>query len=162
MSARAAARLLSLGFTRVFRYTSGKVDWLANGLPVEGADAHIPRAGDIARRDVPTCGLTERVGEVKERIQKAAWDVCVVVHEDRVVLGLLRPETLKVDSQETVEQTMESGPRTYRLDAPLEKALKYMQKMAVDSVVVTTSDGKLFGLLKREDLAEARSLAGFA
>jgi len=147
-----------LGFTRVFRYTPGKKDWMANGLPIEGEDALVQRAGDFARLDVPTCSLTERIGEVKERIQKAGWDSCVVTYEDRVVLGLLRPEALNVNPQDTAEQAMESGTRTYRLNVPLEKPMQYMQKMVVDSVVVSTSDGKLFGVLKREDVEKA--LAG--
>ena len=33
MSDRAAWRLESLGFTRVYRYTPGKDGWLAMGLP---------------------------------------------------------------------------------------------------------------------------------
>lgn len=130
---------------------------MANGLPIEGEEAHVQRAGDLAHLDVPTCGLGERVGEVKERVQQAGWDTCVVVSEDRVVLGLLRPENLKVDPQETVEQSMENGPRTYRLDSPLDKPAQYMQKYVVTSVPVTTSDGKLFGLLKRDDLEETLS-----
>ncbi len=125
---------------------------MANGLPIEGKEAHIQRAGDFAHLDVPTCGLADRVGEVKERFQKAGWDSCVVVYEDNVVLGLLRPESLKVDPQDTAEQAMESGVRAYRLNAPLEKPMGYMQKMAVDSVLVTNSDGKLLGLLIREDV----------
>lgn len=77
--------------------------------------------------------------------------------EDRVVLGLLRLENLEVDPQATAEQAMESGPRTYRLDAPLEKTLQYMQKRGVGSVVVTNGDGQLFGLLKRDEVEEALS-----
>lgn len=38
MSARAAWRLEQLGFERVFRYTPGKADWAAAGLPMEGTD----------------------------------------------------------------------------------------------------------------------------
>jgi rhodanese-related sulfurtransferase len=36
MSPRAAARLATLGFTRVYDYAEGKVDWLAHGLPGRG------------------------------------------------------------------------------------------------------------------------------
>jgi signal-transduction protein with cAMP-binding, CBS, and nucleotidyltransferase domain len=152
LSARAAWRLISLGFTRVYRYTPGKKDWIANGLPIEGEKALKKRVGDLVRLDVPVCGLSDRVGDVKERIQKAGWDSCVVVYEDRVVLGLLRPEALEVDPQEAAEMAMENGTKTFRLDASIENAMEYMQKMGPDSVLVTTSDGKLFGLLKREDV----------
>ena len=50
---------------------------------------------------------------------------------------------------------MENGPRTYRLNATLEKTMQYMQKMGVDSVLVTNTDGNLFGLLKRDDVEKA-------
>jgi CBS domain-containing protein len=130
---------------------------MANGQPIEGKEAHIQRADKLARPDVPTCSPADRVGEVKERVQKAGWDSCVVVFEDRIALGLLRSEALEADPQNTAEQAMEIGPRTYRLDAPLEKAMQYMQNKGVDSVLVTNSDGKLFGMLKREDVEKALS-----
>ena len=60
MSARAAWRLESLGFTHVYRYTAGKMDWRASGLPIEGQFADEPCAKDIARRDVPTFLLLRR------------------------------------------------------------------------------------------------------
>ena len=44
---------------------NGELDWLAAGLPTEGLNAERPRAGDVARMDVPTCRLDEPVGEVR-------------------------------------------------------------------------------------------------
>ena len=35
MSPRAAWRLESLGFARVYDYVAGKADWMAAGLPTE-------------------------------------------------------------------------------------------------------------------------------
>ena len=35
MAPRAAARLESLGFEKVFEYRAGKLDWLAAGNPME-------------------------------------------------------------------------------------------------------------------------------
>ena len=46
----------------------GEVDWVAHNLPVEGERAEIPTAGLLARSDVVTCRLTDRVGDVRERI----------------------------------------------------------------------------------------------
>src|SRR5260370_26523396 len=90
MSARAAARLEKLGFRQVYRYEPGKADWFAAGLPREGKEAHTPRVADVARRDAPTCRIDERVGAVRDRVRAGGWDVCVVVDEHRVVLGLVR------------------------------------------------------------------------
>src|SRR5207245_7830164 len=99
MSARAAWRLESLGFVQVYRYTAGKADWLANGLPTEGQQANKTHVADLARRDVPTCHLADKIADVQARVQAAGWDVCVVVNEKRVVRGLLRQAALTSESK---------------------------------------------------------------
>jgi predicted transcriptional regulator len=144
-----------LGFSQVFRYTPGKVDWLANGWPVEGEVLKAPHAGDLAREDVFTCRLTDRVGAVRERLQAAGYEGGVVVNEEQIVLGLLRTEALTTANPETsVEQVMESGPRTYRLDSPLQKPAEYMRKHNLNNILVTTTAGKLVGLLYRQEVEQ--------
>src|SRR5712691_8179166 len=108
MSARAAARLETMGFANVFRYTAGKMDWFASGLPREGRTASHPRAGDVARRDVPTCRLRERVEDVARGAREAGWDLCVVVDDDRVVLELLEAVVLGGDPAAVAENVMRS------------------------------------------------------
>jgi len=152
MSARAAWRLISLGFAQVYRYKPGKIDWLANGLPVEGEEAGSPRVKDYARQDVPTCRLSDAIAQIRQRLQQTGADVCVVVNEERVVLGLLTADLLDGHPQRPAAEVMASAPRTYRLSASPEKALDYMRRNQVDNVLVTTTDGQLFGVLKREDL----------
>jgi rhodanese-related sulfurtransferase len=39
MSPRAVWRLEAMGFSRVYDYAVGKVDWMAAGLPTEGTNA---------------------------------------------------------------------------------------------------------------------------
>jgi rhodanese-related sulfurtransferase/CBS domain-containing protein len=153
-SARAAWRLSSLGFTQVFRYSGGKADWLANGLPVEGALARVSSAGDLADLDVPTCNLSERVGNIRDRVLKEGWNSCVVVNDQLVALGLLRGDDLNhADKQWTAEEAMVRDPQTYRLNASQDEVLEYFQTHRnIESVLITTTDGKLFGLLKREDI----------
>ncbi len=155
MSPRAAWRLESLGFGQVYDYTDGKLDWLAAGLPTEGTNAARPRAGDVARRDVPTCRLDERIGEVRQRVAAAGWNACVVVNEERVVLGLLRAEQLGKGSGEPVEQVMRPGPSTFRPHVPIEEMAHYMSHHDLASSPVTTSDGRLVGLLRVEDATRA-------
>ncbi len=152
MSARAAWRLESLGFSDVYRFTPGKADWLANGLPSEGKRAPLPRVGDLARRDVPTCHLEERIGDVRQRVRAAGWDRCIVVNERRIVLGRLRGHALDADPATPVDQVMEEGPTTYRLDRPAEETAKYLAERGVASVLITTSDGELVGVFFRDDV----------
>src|SRR5919198_6066526 len=94
MSPRAAWRLETLGFREVYDYAAGKQDWAAAGLSTEGKLAELPRAGDVARRDVPTCRLDESVKTIRERVRASGLEACVVVNEERVVFGILLEEEL--------------------------------------------------------------------
>jgi CBS domain-containing protein len=157
MSPRAAWRLETLGFPDVYDYIAGEADWLAFGLPVDGAQAELPRAGGLARRDVPRCRLSDTVGELRDRVQAAGWDLCVVVNGDDVVLGLLREKELGADPDLTAEQVMRSGPATYRPDTPASDAAERLKKRGVKGVLVTLSDGRLVGWLRSEDAERAAS-----
>jgi CBS domain-containing protein len=139
----------------VYDYGSGKQDWLAAGLPTEGRVASWPRAGTVARPDVPTCALDEGRGEVAERVRAAGWDVCVVVNEERVVLGLLRGEQLEGDPATPIEEAMRPGPSTFRPHVPIAEMARYMVEHDLPSTPITTGDGVLVGMLRREDAAEA-------
>ncbi len=151
MSPRAAWRLEGLGFSKVHDYAPSKVDWFAAGLPMEGGLASVPTVGEIARGDVPTCAPGEYVGEVRGRVRGAGWDRCVVVNEERVVLGLLREKDLASDPETTAEEAMRPGPTTVRPDTPAGKMVERLQKRGTASVMVTTPDGVLVGLMYRED-----------
>lgn len=89
----------------------GKVDWIARGLPTEGDRDGERRIGQRARRDVATCVLDERVGDVRSRVESSPYGFALVVADGDVVLGRLRR-----------------------------------------AAVVTTPDGTLVGLVRREDL----------
>ena len=157
MSNRAAWRLESLGFSQAYRYAAGKLDWFAFGLPMAGEFAAIPKAGDVVRRDVPICHLTDRLGEVYQRCQAIGWAVCLVVNEQKVVLGRLRREAWNANPDTLVENVMESGPTTFRPDNFLEPLVKRMREKKVGTVIITNSDGVLIGLLFRKDGEEQLS-----
>jgi predicted transcriptional regulator len=139
----------------VYDYVAGKLDWLAAGGPIEGTDAATPRAGEVARGDVPTCGLDERLGEVQERARAAGWDACVVVNQERVVLGLLRAKELDGDPDSRIEAAMRPGPSTFRPHVPIAEMAHYMVDHDTESSPITTSDGRLVGLLRRDDALRA-------
>ncbi len=155
MSPRAAARLETLGFTQVFDYAAGKADWTSSGLPPEGTAAGQSRAGDIARRDIPTCGLANRLGDARDRTQDADQNVCIVVDDHGVVLGRLRGDALRVDTEASIESVMEDGPTTIRADASLAEITERMRKRGVGSILVTDPEGRLLGILYRNE-AEKR------
>jgi len=135
----------------VYDYEAGKLDWLGAGLPIEGSFRGRPTAGTVARTGVPTCGLDESVGEVRARVHEAGWDACVVVNEERVVLGLLRAGELGGPDDRTAGQAMRPGPSTFRPHVPIQEMATFMAEHDVASAPVTTSDGRLAGLVLRED-----------
>ena len=151
MSSRAAWRLESLGFTEVYDYVPGEADWFAYGLPMEGVQAALPRVGQLARQDVPRCGLSEEVGAIRDRVKAAGWSVCAVVNDEDVVLGLLRERELAADPDTTAEHVMRSGPATYRPDALVKDVAQQLETRGVPGVLVTRSDGRLVGWLRHDD-----------
>ena len=151
MSPRAAWRLESLGFAEVYDYVAGKLDWMAAGLRTEGTNAAHPRAGDVSRKDVPTALLDERLGDVRERVRANGWDAVVAINKERVVLGLLRSKELDKDPELSIEQAMRSGPSTFRPYVAIKEMAEYLTKHMLESAPVTTSDGRLVGLLLQKD-----------
>jgi CBS domain-containing protein len=133
----------------------GKLDWLAAGLPTKGTNAERPRAGTVARGDVPTCRLDEPVGEVRERVRAAGWDACVAVNDERVVLGLLREAELDRDGGEPIGRVMRPGPSTFRPHVPIVEMARFMVAHDLPTSPITSSDGRLIGVLRREDAVRA-------
>ena len=124
---------------------------MAAGLPTEGTNAMQPRAADIARRDAPTCRLQDRLEGVQERVRAAGWDACVVVNDERVVLGLLRERELGGEAGLRVEEAMRPGPSTFRPFVSIAEMAHFMTEHNLETSPITTSDGRLVGLLRRED-----------
>src|SRR5438105_1352186 len=119
MSPRAAWRLETLGFKQVYDYMAGKAGWGAAGLPREGRAASELSAGDAADQQVPTCALDEDLVAVRERVRGSGWDTCIVVNEQRIVLGWLGRKALDGDGAGPVEEAMSAGPSTVRPNVPL-------------------------------------------
>jgi Mg/Co/Ni transporter MgtE len=133
----------------VFDYVAGKQDWLAFGLPIEGKLAEVQTIGQSADRDVPTCALAELLGEVQQRVREAGADACVVINKERVVLGLIREKLWQSNPELVVEEVMEAGPATFRPHVSSDAAAEYMRKKTAPTILVTTPDGRLIGLLQQ-------------
>ena len=151
MSPRAASRLDSLGFSRVYDYAAGKADWGSYGLPLEGSADSSTRVSSIARPDVPTCSLDESVADVAARLPER-WDICVVTNERQVVLGLLGRRALNNNQQTTVESAMTPGPSTIRPSARIEAIRQRMRDQKLTRIIVSRSNGVLLGVVRSDDL----------
>jgi Mg/Co/Ni transporter MgtE len=154
MSPRAAWRLETLGFEHVFDYVEGKADWLANGLPREGETATVPYAGELVDPDPPTCALDTPVAEVRERLEGSRYGFCLVVIDRRVVLGRVRRSALAdAEDHATAGQVMEAGPSTVRFNTPAAELVERLAERDLETAIVTTPGGVLFGVFHREGAA---------
>ena len=143
----------------MYDYAGGKADWLAAGLHTVGDKANSPRTGSLAR-EVFTCGLQDRAGEVAERLRAADQDVCIVINAERVVMGRVRARDIAPGDETSIEQVMESGPSTFRPDVPLAEIVEYMDKRDMQSALITTNDGILVGVVHRDEAEEALRRTG--
>ena len=157
MAPRAAGRLEALGFAHVYEYSAGVSDWGAAGLELEGEDAEQPTLATVMRRDVPTCGLTDRVGPVRERAAAAGWRTCIVVNEGNVVLGRLFRKELEGDPEALAGDVMRPGPSTYRPNVSVEQIHDHLHERGLETALVTTSEGVLLGMAFMKDIEAARS-----
>ena len=160
MSPRAASRLESLGFEQVYDYVAGKADWGSAGLPLEGAEGSQTRAGAHVRTDAPNCRPEDRLLEICERLEETGWDTCFVLDEQGVVLGRLGRRAIRSTSDISAEEAMTLGPSTVRPSARLEAMVERMQWQKLTTLPVTTSEGRLLGLLTLRDAEEARRRLG--
>ena len=90
-----------------------------------------------------------------ERLDESGWDTCFVVDGRRVVLGRLGRGAIRGREDVSAEQAMTLGPSTIRPSARLRDVVERMQGQKLTNLPVTTSDGRLVGLLLREDAERA-------
>lgn len=152
MSPRAACRLESLGFTQVYDYVPGKVDWLANNLPVEGTDAEAPTAGSLARDDVVRCELADLAGSVRDRLGASPYGFALVTTAGGVVLGRVPASALAGNVERPVEEVMDPGPSTVRPHVSAAGLAKRLAERDLRWAIVTAPDGRLLGVVRRQDL----------
>lgn len=112
-------------------------------LPFEGTQGPETRSGAVADRDVPTCGLHDRVGD-------APPGFCVVV-EDGLVLGVLAGDAFS-DASKTAAEVMSPGPSTFRPSVPKDELAGWLDDHDRDRTILTTLDGRLVGTVRRADL----------
>jgi CBS domain-containing protein len=141
-----------MGFTAVYDYEAGKRDWGSSGLPREGRAAAEQSGGDVARKDVPTCSLGNDLAAVRTRVRDAGWDTCIVVNDERIVLGRLGRRAIHADDDASIEDAMTEGPSTARPSIGVSALLERIRKDDLTSLLVTTSDGRLVGLVLRDEL----------
>jgi Mg/Co/Ni transporter MgtE len=131
----------------------GKADWLARALPTEGRAASRPRAATLALDDVVTCRLGDRVRDVAPRVEASPYSFALVTTERGTVLGRLRASAMaEAGDADSAESLMEPGPSTVRADLEPDKLADRLDKRGFRVAVVTTPEGRLIGVVQRDDL----------
>ena len=103
------------------------------------------------RRDVPTCSIDDQIGKVHEEAHALGWDLCAVVTDKRIVLGLLYGKVWEANPDTPVEELMSNGPPTTRPSTFLDDMVGRLQKRDLPGILVSSSDGALMGYLWRSD-----------
>lgn len=161
MSPRAAWQLEAMGFTDVYDYVNGKIEWMVNRQPVEGSGPHYAMAGEVATKDrLHTCVIASTIGESARTMEESGDTFCLVLNDEGIVLGRLRKKHRDTGSEDPVETVMETGPTTVRPTEPAKPLLERMEGRNVPAVVVTTNKGVLVGVVRRSDLRRLTEESG--
>ena len=113
----------------------------ALGIAATRAALHAIEAGDVAEEHFAAVGDD--------------WDVAVVVDDDHIVLGVVRPELAGTAPDTPVATVMQPAAPTVRPSIPIRELAESMDKNGERYLLVTTHDGKLLGLVRREELDAA-------
>ena len=81
----------------------------------------------------------------------SGWNVCTVVNEECVVLGLLETEAIEAAPETPVARVMQRGPSTFRPSISVQELDDYLRAHGMDRALITTLDGRLVGLFTRAD-----------
>ena len=88
-------------------------------------------------------------------MQAAGWNACAVVNDERVVFGLLRAKELDGDPAVRIEEVMRPGPSTFRPHVGIAQMAEFMVDHDLESSPITSADGRLIGILLRDDAVNA-------
>ena len=151
-SARAAARLESFGFGQVHDYGPGKVAWLAESLPSGGQRQPEQRISSIADPDVPLVPGDATIANAQKIVGDA--EIGIVVNDDRIVLGVVRPETFGLPAELPVADVLQPGPSTFRPSMTIAELVTYFETSDEHRAIVSTHTGRWIGLIRREDVLD--------
>ena len=84
------------------------------------------------------------------RTEASDWPNCLVVTADGVLLGRVSAKALVGDLNQLVDDVLSEGPTTVRPSEPLPELLDRMRHYDVQEMAVTSPDGVLRGVLRRD------------
>ena len=99
-----------------------------------------------------TCGLTDVVGKVRQRVASSRYPFALVTSDDGVLLGRLRASMLDSDPELAAAEVMEPGPSTVRPHKTAAAIAKDLSDKQLRWAIVTTPEGELIGVAARAEL----------
>jgi len=101
-------------------------------------------------RNIPTCHQNDSAEDIKKRAGQFGFDLCPVVNEEGVLLGVVHQKTWQDDPIAQAATIMDFAPKTIRPSHSVDAAIELLIKTNRDFVLITTSDGKLLGIFRNE------------
>lgn len=83
--------------------------------------------------------MHDSVATAKQKLAQMKAELCAVVNRKKIVLGSCDAGSLETDSSTSVEQVMQTGPKTLRPSYPVESAVKLLRKSGKKAILVTSS-----------------------
>lgn len=123
------------------------MDWMINGLPLEGDAAGAPRAIDAVSA-IPACQFDVTLSEARAAMESHTG--CVVVNDSGIVVGLLRAPD--ADGRQPVTEAMRPGPATFRPGVAADELAQHLREHDLDHALLTTAEGRLVGVATRPAL----------
>jgi Mg/Co/Ni transporter MgtE len=99
-----------------------------------------------------SCELDATVGDVRGLVEQSPYGFALVVARGGCLLGRLRKRTLEGDPNARAGDVMEAGPSTVRPDTGAGKLLRRLEQRDLRTAIVTTPEGELLGVVRRDDL----------
>jgi CBS domain-containing protein len=110
--------------------------------------------GKLAKKDVATATLDERIHDVRPRVAESPYGFGLVVHDGDIVLGRLRmSEMKKAPDDARAEEIMSPGPSTVRADTEAEELAQKLDAKSLRTALVTNPEGRLIGVVRRRELS---------
>lgn len=140
----------------MYDYAGGLQDWANAGEELAGEHGGGRPVLVGLTREVPTVPLDATVEDARSALADAAF--LLVVDDERVVLGKVLARSLEqegIDGSAGVETVLIEGPTTVRPTESLPALLERMRQARTSSVVVTSNQGELIGVLFTADAERA-------
>jgi len=93
------------------------------------------------------CALDTRLADVSRLLEASSYGYCLVVNEQRIVLGRVRRSAIAGgEPTGPAESAMQPGPKTFRPNTPAQKLIERMAELGFRTAVLTTPRGVLLGV----------------